>query len=142
MLNIVNITRTETKLHKDTLITALGNDPLFFLSLTIHNVPGKRLESVQKKLEEVFLEAAWRQPSIILLDDLDHIMGVPLAPEHENSPKAVQSTCLAHVLKEMIKEVTSMQSLVAHIATSLSEQSLHSSIISTQGIHLFQCFQH
>uniref|UniRef100_A0A670ZM37 Peroxisomal biosis factor 1 n=1 Tax=Pseudonaja textilis TaxID=8673 RepID=A0A670ZM37_PSETE len=103
---------------------------------------GKRLESVQKKLEEAFLEAAWRQPSIVLLDDLDHIMGVPLAPEHENSPKAVQSTCLARVLKEMIKEVTSMHSLVAHIATSLSEQSLHSSIISTQGIHLFQCFQH
>uniref|UniRef100_A0A8C5REP2 Peroxisomal ATPase PEX1 n=1 Tax=Laticauda laticaudata TaxID=8630 RepID=A0A8C5REP2_LATLA len=103
---------------------------------------GKRLESVQKKLEEAFLEAAWRQPSIVLLDDLDHIMGVSLAPEHENSPKAVQSTCLARVLKEMIKEVTSMHSLVAHIATSLSEQSLHSSIISTQGIHLFQCFQH
>ncbi|XP_058039368.1 peroxisomal ATPase PEX1 isoform X2 [Ahaetulla prasina] len=103
---------------------------------------GKRLESVQKKLEEAFLEAAWRQPSVILLDDLDHIMGVPLAPEHENSPKAVQSTCLAHVLKEMIKEVTSMHSLVVHIGTSLSEQSLHSSIISTQGIHIFQCFQH
>ncbi|XP_013908117.1 PREDICTED: peroxisome biogenesis factor 1 [Thamnophis sirtalis] len=103
---------------------------------------GKRLQSIQKKLEEAFLEAAWRQPSVILLDDLDHIMGVPLALEHENSPKAVQSTCLAHVLKEMIKEVTSMQSLVVHIATSLSEQSLHSSIISTQGIHIFQCFQH
>ncbi|XP_015666120.1 peroxisome biogenesis factor 1 [Protobothrops mucrosquamatus] len=103
---------------------------------------GKRLESIQKKLEEAFLEAAWRQPSIILLDDLDHIMGVPLAPEHENSPKAVHSTCLAHVLKEMIKEVTSMPSLIALIATSLSEQSLHSSIISTQGIHIFQCFQH
>ncbi|XP_070584341.1 peroxisomal ATPase PEX1 [Erythrolamprus reginae] len=103
---------------------------------------GKRLESIQKKLEEAFLEAAWKQPSIILLDDLDHIMGVPLAPEYENSPKAVQSTCLAHVLKEMIKEVTSMHSLVTYIATSLSEQSLHSSIISTQGIHVFQCFQH
>lgn len=62
----------------------------------MHNISGKRLESIQKKLEEDFLEAAWRQPSIILLDDLDHIMGVPLAPEHENSPKAVQSTCLAH----------------------------------------------
>lgn len=42
----------------------------------------------------------------------------------------------------MIKEVTSMPSLIALIATSLSEQSLHSSIISTQGIHIFQCFQH
>ncbi|XP_063159701.1 peroxisomal ATPase PEX1 isoform X2 [Candoia aspera] len=103
---------------------------------------GKRLENIRKTLEEAFLEAAWRQPSVILLDDLDHIMGVPLAPEHKNSPEAVQSTRLAHVLKDVIKEVTSMHSLTALIATSLSEQSLHSSIISTQGIHIFQCFQH
>ncbi|KAM6449908.1 peroxisomal ATPase PEX1 isoform 2-T2 [Liasis olivaceus] len=103
---------------------------------------GKRLENIRRKLEEAFLEAAWRQPSVILMDDLDRIVGVPLAPGHENSPEAVQSTRLAHVLKDVIKEVTSMHSLIALIATSLSEQSLHSSIISTQGIHIFQCFQH
>ncbi|XP_025032183.1 peroxisome biogenesis factor 1-like isoform X2 [Python bivittatus] len=103
---------------------------------------GKRLENIRRKLEEAFLEAAWRQPSVILMDDLDRIVGVPLAPGHENSPEAVQSTRLAHVLKDVIKEVTSMHSLIAFIATSLSEQSLHSSIISTQGIHIFQCFQH
>lgn len=47
-------------------------------------------------MEEAFLEAAWRQPSILLMDDLDHIVGVPSAPEHENSPEAVQSNRLAH----------------------------------------------
>ncbi|CAI5788735.1 peroxisome biogenesis factor 1 isoform X1 [Podarcis lilfordi] len=103
---------------------------------------GKRLENIRKKLEEVFLEAGWKQPSVVLLDDLDHIVGVPLAPEHENSPEAVQSTRLAHVLTDMIKEVISMHSLIALIATSLSEQSLHSSMISAQGIHIFQSFQH
>ncbi|KAJ6666769.1 hypothetical protein lerEdw1_020493 [Lerista edwardsae] len=103
---------------------------------------GKRLENVRKKLEEAFLEAEWRQPSVIMLDDLDHMVGVPLSPEQETSPEAVQSTRLAYVLKEMIKEVTSMRSLIALIATSASEQSLHPSIVSAQGIHIFQCFQH
>ncbi|KAF7245818.1 Peroxisome biogenesis factor 1 [Varanus komodoensis] len=103
---------------------------------------GKRLENIQKRIEEAFLEAGWRQPSVVLLDDLDHIIGVPLAPEHEKSPEAVQSSHLAYVLKNLIKEVIAMQSLIALIATSLSEQSLHSSIVSAQGIHIFQCFQH
>ncbi|XP_053117738.1 peroxisomal ATPase PEX1 isoform X2 [Hemicordylus capensis] len=103
---------------------------------------GKRLENIRKKLEEAFLEAGWRQPSVVLLDDLDHIVGVPLAPEHENSPEAVQSIRLAHVLKDMIKEIISMCSLIALIATSPSEQSLHPSIVSAQGIHIFQNFQH
>ncbi|XP_054847585.1 peroxisomal ATPase PEX1 [Eublepharis macularius] len=103
---------------------------------------GKRLENIRKKLEEAFLEAVWRQPSVILLDDLDHMVGVPLTPEQENSPEAVQGTRLAHVLKDVIKDAISNCSLITLIATSLSEQLLHSSIISAQGIHIFQCFQH
>uniref|UniRef100_A0A7M4G018 Peroxisomal ATPase PEX1 n=1 Tax=Crocodylus porosus TaxID=8502 RepID=A0A7M4G018_CROPO len=103
---------------------------------------GRRLENIRKKVEEAFLEAAWRQPSILLMDDLDHIVGVPSAPEHENSPEAVQSNRLAHVLKDVIKEVISMGSLIALIATSQSEHSLHPSLVSAQGIHMFQCFKH
>ncbi|XP_066483498.1 peroxisomal ATPase PEX1 isoform X2 [Tiliqua scincoides] len=103
---------------------------------------GKRLENIRKKLEEAFLEAGWRQPSVIMLDDLDHIVGIPLSPEQETSPEAVQSTRLAYVLKDMIKEVISTRGLIALIATSPSEQSLHPSIVSAQGIHIFQCFQH
>lgn len=57
---------------------------------------GKRLESTQKALEVAFSEAAWRQPSVILLDDLDLIAGLPTAPEQEHSPEAVQSQRLAH----------------------------------------------
>lgn len=47
-------------------------------------------------MEEAFLEAAWRQPSILLIDDLDHIVGVPPTPEHENSPETIQSNRLAY----------------------------------------------
>lgn len=47
-------------------------------------------------MEEVFLEAAWRQPSIVLIDDLDHIVGVPSTSEHENSPETIQSDRLAY----------------------------------------------
>uniref|UniRef100_A0A8C2TDE2 Peroxisomal biosis factor 1 n=1 Tax=Coturnix japonica TaxID=93934 RepID=A0A8C2TDE2_COTJA len=102
---------------------------------------GKRLGNIRKNVEEAFLEASWRQPSIILMDDLDHIVGVPPTPEHENSPEAVQSTRLAYVLKDLIKEVISLGSLIALIATSQSEHALHPCLVSAQGTHIFQCFK-
>ncbi|XP_051466683.1 peroxisomal ATPase PEX1 isoform X5 [Apus apus] len=45
------------------------------------------------------------------------------------------------VLKDLIKEVVSMGSLIALIATSQSEHSLHPSLVSAQGTHIFQCFK-
>ncbi|PKU40974.1 peroxisome biogenesis factor 1 [Limosa lapponica baueri] len=57
---------------------------------------GKRLVNIRKTVEEAFLEAAWRQPSILLMDDLDQVVGVPSTPEHENSPESVQSNRLAY----------------------------------------------
>ncbi|NWV27719.1 PEX1 factor, partial [Origma solitaria] len=102
---------------------------------------GKRLVNIRKNVEEAFLEAAWRQPSILLMDDLDHIVGVPSTPEHENSPETVQSNRLAYVLKDLMKEVISMGSLIALIATSQSEHTLHPSLVSAQGTHVFQCFK-
>ncbi|NXI41547.1 PEX1 factor, partial [Galbula dea] len=102
---------------------------------------GKRLANIRRIVEEAFLEAAWRQPAILLMDDLDHIAGAPSTPEHENSPETVQSSRLAYVLKDLIKEVIAMGSVIAFIATSQSEHSLHPSLVSAQGTHIFQCFQ-
>ncbi|KAL6085179.1 hypothetical protein STEG23_032194, partial [Scotinomys teguina] len=103
---------------------------------------GKRHESLQKALELAFSEAAWRQPSVVLLDDLDLIAGLPTVPEQEHSPEAVQSQRLAHALNDMIKEFVSMGSLVALISTSQFQNSLHPSLVSAQGVHTFQCVQH
>ncbi|XP_009906300.2 peroxisomal ATPase PEX1 [Dryobates pubescens] len=102
---------------------------------------GKRLVTIRKNMEEAFLEAAWRQPSLLLLDDLDHIVGAPSTAEHESSPETTQSSRLAYVLKDLIKEAIAMGSLVALMATSESEHSLHPSLVAAQGTHLFQCFK-
>ncbi|XP_029774715.1 peroxisome biogenesis factor 1 [Suricata suricatta] len=68
---------------------------------------GKRLENIQKTLELAFSEAAWRQPSVVLLDDLDLIVGLPALPEHEHGPEAAQSQRLAHALNDAMKDCKS-----------------------------------
>lgn len=50
--------------------------------------------------------------------------------------------CFILALNNMIKEFVSMGSLVALIATSQLQHSLHPSLVSAQGVHTFQCIQH
>ncbi|OCT74000.1 hypothetical protein XELAEV_18032962mg [Xenopus laevis] len=99
---------------------------------------GKTFENILQTLEETFEEAAWRQPSVILLDDLDQIAGAVSTPEMEQSPEASQSKQLAYALKDLIKKIISMDTLVSVIATCQSEHSLNPVLISEQGTHLFQ----
>uniref|UniRef100_A0A2K5QVF6 Peroxisomal ATPase PEX1 n=1 Tax=Cebus imitator TaxID=2715852 RepID=A0A2K5QVF6_CEBIM len=132
---------------KSTLAKAICKEAFDKLDAHVERVDckalrGKRLENIQKTLEVAFSEAVWRQPSVVLLDDLDLIVGLPAVPEHEHSPDAMQSQRLAHALNDMIKEFISMGSLVALIATSQSQHSLHPLLVSAQGVHIFQCIQH
>lgn len=50
---------------------------------------------IRQRLEDVFEQAAWRQPSVVLLDDLDHVMGAAVSPEHEHGPEALHRLQLA-----------------------------------------------
>lgn len=47
------------------------------------------MDTIQKKFELLFDEAVWHQPSVIVLDDLDHIAGAPAGPEFEMTGEAV-----------------------------------------------------
>ena len=40
---------------------------------------GKRVETIQKQWQQVFIDAAWHQPSVILFDDLDQVISAPSA---------------------------------------------------------------
>ena len=42
-------------------------------------VEGNRVDTIQKQWQQIFLEAAWHQPSVILFDDLDQVVSAPSA---------------------------------------------------------------
>ncbi|XP_043727549.1 peroxisome biogenesis factor 1 [Cervus elaphus] len=132
---------------KSTLAKAIGKEAFDILDAHVEIIDckalrGKRLENIQKTLAAAFSEALWRQPSVVLLDDLDLVVGRSALPEHEHGLEAVQSQRLAHALNDVVKEFISMGSLVALIATSQSQHSLHPLLVSAQGVHVFQCVQH
>uniref|UniRef100_A0A8C7FTI6 Peroxisomal ATPase PEX1 n=1 Tax=Oncorhynchus kisutch TaxID=8019 RepID=A0A8C7FTI6_ONCKI len=103
---------------------------------------GKRAETVRQILEEVFEQAVWRQPSVVLLDDLDHVTGAPTSPEHEHGPEALLRLHIAQSLRDMVHDVVVRSSLVSLVVSSHSEHSLHPSLREVQGSHFLQGFIH
>ncbi|TDH04227.1 hypothetical protein EPR50_G00149680 [Perca flavescens] len=103
---------------------------------------GKRAETVRQMLQDIFEQAEWRQPSVVLLDDLDHITGAPSSPEHEHGPEALLQQHIAQSLKDVVDEVLVHYRLVCLIITSQSEHSLHPSLTEVQGSHFIQGFAH
>ncbi|CAK6949536.1 peroxisome biogenesis factor 1 [Scomber scombrus] len=103
---------------------------------------GKRAETVRQMLQDIFEQAEWKQPSVVLLDDLDHMTGAQTSPEHEHGPEAMLQQHIAQSLKDVVDEMVVHCSLVCLIITSQSEHSLHTSLTEVQGSHFVQGFVH
>uniref|UniRef100_A0A672S901 Peroxisomal ATPase PEX1 n=1 Tax=Sinocyclocheilus grahami TaxID=75366 RepID=A0A672S901_SINGR len=101
---------------------------------------GKRADTIRQRLEEVFEQAVWRQPSVVLLDDLDHVTGAATSPEHEHGPEAVLRQHIAQSLRDLVDEMVVRSSLVALMVTAQSEHALHQTLTAVQGSHFFQSF--
>uniref|UniRef100_A0AAQ4PNB0 Peroxisomal ATPase PEX1 n=1 Tax=Gasterosteus aculeatus aculeatus TaxID=481459 RepID=A0AAQ4PNB0_GASAC len=110
--------------------------------LDCKKLQGKRAETVRQTLQDIFEEAEWKQPSVVLLDDLDHLSGAPTSPEHEHGAEALLQQHIAQSLMDAVDEVLVHGSLVCLIITSQSEHSLHPSLTEMQGSHFIQGFVH
>ena len=64
------------------------------------------MDVIRKALEEAFNEASWRQPSVVLLDDLDQVTKAPLGPEEEMGPEAVFN---AHVAQGIVYKMEAVR---------------------------------
>uniref|UniRef100_A0AAQ5XCM8 Peroxisomal ATPase PEX1 n=1 Tax=Amphiprion ocellaris TaxID=80972 RepID=A0AAQ5XCM8_AMPOC len=101
----------------------------------------KRLhEHTPQILQDIFEHAEWKQPSVVLLDDLDHLTRAPTSPEHEHGPEALLHQHIAQSLQDVVDEVVVHSSLVCVVITSQSEQSLQPCLTEVQGSHFIQGF--
>ncbi|KAK2573714.1 Peroxisome biogenesis factor 1 [Acropora cervicornis] len=99
---------------------------------------GKRVETIKKQWHQVFVDAAWHQPAVILFDDLDQIVSAPSGLQ-EMGGEALYKQRLAQVFKELVATEIKNNSRIAVIATSKSHDSLHPSLLTSRGCHIFRC---
>ncbi|XP_078679011.1 peroxisomal ATPase PEX1-like isoform X1 [Branchiostoma floridae x Branchiostoma belcheri] len=102
------------------------------------SLKGKRVDNIRKKLEEAVSEATWHQPSVILLDDLDHVTSNATNPEQEMSGEAMYSNHLAQVVRDIVEREIRAGTRLALIATCQSKITVHPSLIASRGLHIFQ----
>lgn len=99
---------------------------------------GKSPDNILKHLTILFEEVIWRQPSIVLFDDLDHVMPAPSGPEAEMSAESIYGSRVAEVFRDLLRKEISNGTRIAVIATSQSRNSLHPLLTSSRGTHFVQ----
>ncbi|CAN7997260.1 unnamed protein product [Ixodes hexagonus] len=128
---------------KSTLARALAqrmaNSPAFAHVQTVDctSLSGKRAEKVSKDWERLVAECAFREPSVLLFDDLDAIVGCIAGPEQENSPTASYFDKMADVFLGTLALLRKSCSRTAAIATGRSWESLHPRLTASHGNHIF-----
>lgn len=110
----------------------------FTLILDCKALRGKRIDAIRTLLEAAFDEVAWRQPSVLVLDDLDVIAPASDNPGTEMSQEALYAALVSEVLQDLVKFEMCNLSRMALIVTSQSRSSLHASIVASRGRHLVQ----
>lgn len=68
---------------------------------------------MRQRLEEVFEQAVWRQPSVVLLDDLDHIAGAATSAEQEHGAEAVLRQHVAQSMTPLQPSMFILQPLLS-----------------------------
>ncbi|XP_048588701.1 peroxisome biogenesis factor 1 isoform X2 [Nematostella vectensis] len=121
------------------LCSRLGQWPVCAHVVVVNciHLRAKRVEAVQKHLQQAFTEAAWYQQSVLLLDDLDHVVSSP-GPMQEAGGEGLYRLRLAQVFKDMVANEIASNGKVAVIATSESRDSLHGALLSSRGCHVFE----
>ncbi|RUS77223.1 hypothetical protein EGW08_015015, partial [Elysia chlorotica] len=110
----------------------------YILMVDCKSLRGKTVANIQKAIEAVFDEAAWREPSVIVFDDLDAIAPAPSGPDTEINVEALYSAKNSQMLQGLLKYEIANNSRVTVIATSQSHNTLHPSLVSSRGMHFVQ----
>ncbi|OWF49208.1 peroxisome biogenesis factor 1-like [Mizuhopecten yessoensis] len=110
----------------------------FLLHVDCKPLRGKSPDNILKHLTVLFEEVIWRQPALILFDDLDHVMPAPSGPEAEMSAESIYGARVAEVLRDLLRKEISNGSRIAVVATSQSRNSLHPLLTSSRGTHFVQ----
>lgn len=139
----------------ESLMAHLSGPPYFIQSdiVRFKQLKGKKMETVEKKLQLIFKEAIFRRPSLIVLDDVDHLCPSQGSLDQDSGPAYEHTMQMVTMLKGLFDQVleffgdtecpfySESQSLgsVMVIATCATRTSVHPLLVNPQGCHYFPC---
>lgn len=96
---------------------------------------GKTVESLYKQLQSFVDDCVYHQPSILLIDDLECIAGVP-EDQDQNSQASAYFNRVARMILQVLKSLQSNH-FVGVIATAPSISQIAPTLIPPRGVHFF-----
>ncbi|KAI1305887.1 Peroxisome biogenesis factor 1 [Halotydeus destructor] len=125
------------------LSSELSSSPKFVFTVSVDckQLKAKRIESLYKELVKSFTAAYYRQPSLIVLHDLDILVPSPTKPEQEGGIEALHHYRISLILLTMMRLIEAKSSAfgrrVVVIATARSRKSVHENLVFSKGRHFF-----
>lgn len=98
---------------------------------------GKRAEKIGKMWEDAVLECCFREPAVLVFDDLDTLAGAVAGPEQEKSPDALYFNKVADAFFKTLVALRELCSRVAVIVTGRSRESFNARLTASHGQHIF-----
>ncbi|CAE1261850.1 PEX1 [Acanthosepion pharaonis] len=136
MLLITGATGTGKTIFASSICKELLEPPILAYPIIVacKSLVGKKLSSVHAILEQQFEEAMWRQPSVIVLDDLDCLC----SKDSDMDIDPLENVRLTSVICDFLKKINALHPRVAVMATSESTTTLHQKLMTSRGMHYIQ----
>ncbi|XP_076039978.1 peroxisomal ATPase PEX1-like isoform X2 [Oratosquilla oratoria] len=130
------------------LTLSLAQEPYFIHCQTLHlkSLKGKKVDILERKFQEALQEAIYRKPSLVLLEDIDYLIGVSGQSEQESGPEHEHRMHVVSVISYLVNQLMQHQqakkndtvgSGVVIIATCLSRAKVNRGLVAPQGHHYF-----
>lgn len=137
----------------ETTAQYLSHSPYFIYCdmLQFKHLHGKKVETIEKKLQNVLKEAIRRRPSLIILEDLDQIVGAPGPTDQEAGPVYEQTMQMVSAFKKLLGQLITFNQdsfsyfqsenpqmgQVMVVATCADRTQVHPLLTTPQGCHYF-----
>ncbi|XP_037797346.1 peroxisome biogenesis protein 1-like [Penaeus monodon] len=111
--------------------------------VSFKQLKGKKMETMEKKLQLILREAIFRRPSLVVLEDLDYL--VPLeGTDQDSGPVYEHVMQVVNMLRKLLDDLLrfcsdSESSSVIVVGTCIARTSVHPLLVSPQGCHYFPC---
>ncbi|XP_054167503.1 uncharacterized protein LOC128964876 isoform X2 [Oppia nitens] len=115
---------------------------VYFHVIDCHSLKSKRIDSILKNWNNCLAECLYRQPSVLVFEDMDAIASMPSKPGQEMSSEALYSERIALLFVDFIDKINrkdiSFGNQIAVIVTSKSNKTLQTNLVQTRGKHVFE----
>ncbi|XP_045592696.1 peroxisomal ATPase PEX1 [Procambarus clarkii] len=139
----------------ESLIECLSTYPYYMHAdiVSCKQLKGKKMQTVEKKLQLIFREAIFKRPSIIILDDIDHLVPSQGSQDQDSGPVYEHTMQMVSMITGLLDQLVDFicdthfplhthnpkSGSVIVIATCITRTSVHPLLVNPQGHHFFPC---